>query len=106
MGASNWKECPNCDAKKANHEISLREALAEAYGKDSQESYEIKKTSLAEYEARTLDASLREDYEFYFDGERMELNVDYNCSCQHCGFSFSHNQVVLVPSAPDEKGQI
>lgn len=102
MSADNWRECPNCDVRKAIHEMSLLEALTESYGVDTQEQYEVKKLALAEYEAKELEITLREDYGFNFDTDSMELDISYKCSCEVCGFNFSHNETVLVPSGPEK----
>lgn len=99
MGADNWKQCPNCDAKQSNNEIEAEKALADDYGKISADQYEKRRSALTDLKHTVLPDTLREDYEFYFDGDAMELNIDYSCRCETCGFNFTHHQVIPVPSA-------
>lgn len=92
MSADNWSKCPKCKevAKKTNADLIAK--IVESYGKIPVEEYDdmVKKAS----ESIELEETLREDYEFYLEDDN--LNIDYGCSCNKCGFSYSYKKDVNV----------
>jgi len=98
MSADNWKMCPKCN-EKALQEIAEMETLAkEKYGKISLTEYEKLKMDLNEKRSTITNDSgnetLREDYETYSDG--YNLHINYGCSCEVCGFTFTFEWHVLM----------
>ena len=97
MSADNWRECPNCDSQLADQQLEAERELEAAYGKVPSAEYERRRAALNDLKRKLPEETLREDYEFYLDITAMELNISYRCCCD-CGFSFSHDETIPVPS--------
>lgn len=91
MSADNWTGCPRCWGEHVKADPVG--AAKKLYGTIPLEEFEA-----AMGEAENTPApgsSLREDYTFYLDGFCLQIN--YSCSCETCGFTFSFNKKVDVP---------
>lgn len=94
MSASNWLECPQCDANKASEEFSKTNDLEEAYGKVSAEEYEVKRQELIGFIREIPEDTLREDYDYQLDPATATLGVYYKCRCTVCNFGFEVNEEI------------
>lgn len=88
MSADNWRICPQC-------RINCEKKRAESpYGKVSEEEFI---TYLSQVPSvKDLEFSLREDYEYYIDGDDV-FHAHYRAHCSDCGFrfSFDHSETVF-----------
>lgn len=103
MSASNWQECPQCDANKASEEFSKTNELQEAYGKVSAEEYEAKRQELIEFLREIPEETLREDYNYQLDPSTATLGVFYKCHCAVCDFGFIYSKDVEYLELVKEK---
>ena len=90
MSADNWRECLRCHASEEKRIATLEESVKALYGKVTPEAYMALVAKVEKEKGKELDHTLREDYEFYWEGP--DLRISYACSCRVCGFSFSLNE--------------
>src|SRR4051812_14137464 len=93
MSASNWAICPRCrDNAKAEVAAAIQAAV-DAYGKVPADEYEELQRHIGVLSARSVQATFREDYEFY-GAEDGEVVADYSGHCQTCGLGvdFTHKR--------------
>jgi hypothetical protein len=93
MSADNWLRCFNCQ-RKADEEHQRAEATVRSkYG--SIPADEFVRELQAVKVRPVLDATMREDYEVGLD-ESDSFSVDYRCSCETCGFSWSYKHTRAI----------
>jgi hypothetical protein len=88
MSAKNYKTCPQCEAIKATREASESCAVASMYGRGPEIEYLSARQALSNLKKRELPESLAEYYEHSFSTD--SFTVTYSCSCDRCGFSYTH----------------
>lgn len=84
MSADRWSYCPKCTVPQPTKEDKLRE-VRDLYGKVSQQEYEDALAKAQGFKVKEPTETLREDWDFYWDGNKLVLN--YGCTCERCGFS-------------------
>lgn len=83
MSADNWTECPRC-VDRANRDYRAEVERVEAlYGKVPVEEFDRERAALR---APELDATFRENYEFY-GAMSGTVHYNYRGSCTRCGLS-------------------
>lgn len=96
MSADNWAICPKCqELYNANQKARIL-GVAEKYGKIPAEEY-IKLSKEVSKEVE-LEATLREDYEFYIDDDG-KFFATYSAECAVCDFHFKFKESKQVFTA-------
>lgn len=95
MGADNWRVCPQCKRENFIDILAKTEMLNKSYWNISSEDFIRISVNHANFMLKELPEELREDYEIGCTAEGM-FYVDYGCSCQKCGFSYSYKKEIAV----------
>ena len=101
MSADNWAVCPRCARRHRDKLRAGAAKVAEAYGKVSVEEWDRMRAEQAEREDVGIDASFREDYEFY-GAEDGSVVASYSGCCVHCGLSLSFTNTHDIAGVEDD----
>lgn len=103
MSADNWTDCPNCLKKRKLKKQTHEQLLQQFYGKVSAEEYMAMtknpkhpkfKGAVPVFEDDDYEpGSMREDY-WQGTNEDGKYSIEYHCSCDNCGFSWSFKHTV------------
>lgn len=85
MSPTNWRECPQCDARRDAQIESLDRIILEAESMSGQQFRELQQR-LDKLKKAVPEESLREHYEIGTDSKGF--HVQYSCSCHVCGFDY------------------
>lgn len=91
MSADNWGECPKCETQRQADIVALSQKSSDSYGKVSVDAFDAMRQELADLLNNDMDATLREDYEFYLDPDTGVFEARYSARCTECGWSFKFN---------------
>lgn len=96
MSADNWRICPKCEETRLLTIQLSKDTLKKKYGKVSADEYEKMRSNVEAAEHKTLEETLREDYELGVDGEGV-FGIVYSAACQKCNYMFryEHSQKTL-----------
>jgi hypothetical protein len=97
MSADNWATCPCC-AKRREVDLAHRESqLKASYGHVPLADFDAAREQLANDQATGIEATFREDYEFY-GAEDGVVVASYTGGCTKCGLTlkFKHEHPLDV----------
>lgn len=100
MSADRWSNCPRCKQRRAE-EVKAKDAqVAAAYGNVPIEQWDELRRESYDLMDAPLEATLREDYEFWGVSDGQVFHASYSAGCSVCGFTFlfEHEQDVEVGS--------
>lgn len=95
MSADNWAICPRCHRRHFEKLRAGAERVKAAYGQVPVEDWDQMRTQQEEAEATPLQATFREDYEFY-GAEKGEVISSYSGRCTACGLSLHFTDHHLI----------
>lgn len=104
MSGDRYSQCPKCTARIFSEDNDKIEAVEAEYGKIPPKEFAIKMNDAQQ--TRSVSETLREDWEFVWNTGKSKLRIRYGCTCEDCGFTFSHDETVLVPTRPKDQPHV
>jgi len=97
MSADAWRVCPLCGVTREAKIAAEEKKVADLYGKVDADKYIKAVHALDDMRDTTEDdCTLREGCYIAMQSSG-ELVINYSCSCDVCGFRFSHENTIQAP---------
>lgn len=102
MSADNWAVCPVCDERRRIKFGQREQEVKDAYGKVMIEEFDRLREELDLDQAKTLEPTFREDYEFYGAADGV-VTATYHGHCDVCkaDLKFEHDHTIEDPGKGD-----